>query len=52
MLGSFVNKMVRGEWKQTQPIKFWDGRSAERIIEVLAELDIRKKDSRQIFSHG
>ena len=52
LLGGFVKKMVSGEWKQTQPIKFWDGRSAERIIEVLADLDIRKKDSRQILSHG
>jgi UDP-N-acetylglucosamine 2-epimerase (non-hydrolysing) len=52
LLSGFVKKMVGGEWKQTQPIKYWDGRSAERIIEVLTELDIRRKDSRQIFSHG
>lgn len=35
LLDGYVKKMVSGKWKQTQPIKYWDGRSAERIIEAL-----------------
>lgn len=42
MLEGFIGKMVSGEWKQTQPIKFWDGRSSERIIEALAQLEINR----------
>ena len=38
LLSDYTRRMVAGDWKQTQPIKFWDGKSAERIIEVLAEL--------------
>lgn len=38
LLSSYVTKMVSGNWKQTQPIKFWDGKSAERIIDTLLQL--------------
>src|SRR5688572_29583571 len=40
ILGPYIEKMVSGEWKQSQPIKYWDGRSAERIIEHLLQLEM------------
>ena len=51
-LGGYVSNMVAGKWKQTQPIKFWDGRSAERIMEVLAELETNKAPTKQVYTHG
>ena len=38
LLSGYVTKMVSGDWKQTQPIKYWDGKSAERIIDTLLQL--------------
>jgi UDP-N-acetylglucosamine 2-epimerase (non-hydrolysing) len=35
LIGSYIQKMIQGEWKQTQPIKYWDGKTAERIVESL-----------------
>ena len=40
ILSSYIEKMVSGNWKQSQPIKYCDGKSAERIIEHLLELDM------------
>jgi UDP-N-acetylglucosamine 2-epimerase (non-hydrolysing) len=37
-IGSYVQKMIHGDWKQAQPIKYWDGKTAERIVEVLSHL--------------
>lgn len=42
VLDKFIAKMIRREWKQTQPIKNWDGRTAERIVEILAALDTQQ----------
>jgi UDP-N-acetylglucosamine 2-epimerase (non-hydrolysing) len=39
-LKSYIQKMIRGEWKKGQPIKFWDGKTAERIIEALSRIRI------------
>ncbi len=38
-LPDLINDMVAGNWKQTQPIKYWDGRTSERIVEILASLE-------------
>ena len=38
LLDAYIKKMIKGEWKQSQPIKYWDGRSAERIVETLLSL--------------
>ena len=37
LLGESVRKMVRGEWKQGNLPDRWDGRSAERIVQILME---------------
>ena len=37
-LPDLISDMVEGKWKQTQPIKYWDGRTSERIVEILASL--------------
>lgn len=37
LLGEMVAKMVRGEWKQSALPDRWDGRSAERIVQILME---------------
>lgn len=39
-LEGLIKKMISGEWKQGQPIKFWDGKTAERIVEVLAKMEM------------
>jgi UDP-N-acetylglucosamine 2-epimerase (non-hydrolysing) len=51
-LRAYTEKMVAGNWKQTQPIKFWDGKSAERIIDVLAELAAGKPFSGRTSQNG
>ena len=38
LIGGYIQKMIHGDWKQAQPIKFWDGKTAERIVEVLSRL--------------
>ena len=38
LLGEMVGKMVRGEWKSGSLPDRWDGRSAERIVQILMEL--------------
>lgn len=38
LLGEMVGKMVRGEWKPSSLPDRWDGRSAERIVQILMEL--------------
>ncbi|MGK2864633.1 MAG: non-hydrolyzing UDP-N-acetylglucosamine 2-epimerase [Chitinophagaceae bacterium] len=35
LLPPFIKRMIHGEWKQAQPIKFWDGKTAERIVQAL-----------------
>ena len=37
LLGESVRKMVLGEWKQGNLPDRWDGRSAERIVQILME---------------
>lgn len=37
ILGDAVGKMTRGEWKQSGLPERWDGRSAERIVQILME---------------
>ena len=37
LLGESVRKMVCGEWKQGNLPNRWDGRSAERIVQILME---------------
>ena len=36
-LGEAVSQMVRQEWKQSSLPDRWDGRSAERIVQILME---------------
>ena len=38
LLGEMVAKMVRGEWKESALPDRWDGRTAERIVQILMEL--------------
>ena len=38
LIAGYIRKMINGEWKQTQPIKFWDGKTSERIVEALASM--------------
>lgn len=52
LLGDFSQRMVSGQWKQTQPIPFWDGKTAERIIDILAQLDIQKNADQKIRVNG
>jgi len=35
-----IHQMIGGNWKQAQLIPFWEGKAAERIVEILARLDI------------
>lgn len=35
LLKGFMQKMISGDWKQAQPIKYWDGKTAERIVQAL-----------------
>ena len=51
-LSSYILKMVAGDWKQTQPIKMWDGRSAERIVEILSHLKINRMIPGRIYNNG
>ena len=37
LLGEMVAKMVRGEWKRSALPDRWDGRTAERIVQILME---------------
>lgn len=43
LLEGFISKMVSGKWKQTQTIKYWDGKASERIIDILAKLHTSPK---------
>lgn len=38
MIGGYIQKMIQGDWKQTQPIKYWDGKTAERIVASLHKI--------------
>jgi UDP-N-acetylglucosamine 2-epimerase (non-hydrolysing) len=38
LLGEMVGRMVHGEWKQGALPDRWDGRTAERIVQILMEL--------------
>jgi len=37
-LESHIHKMLAGQWKQAQPIKYWDGKTAERIVAALSQM--------------
>ena len=39
-LPPYLTKMISGQWKQAQAIKYWDGHTAERIVEALEKLPI------------
>jgi UDP-N-acetylglucosamine 2-epimerase (non-hydrolysing) len=34
-LKPYLDKILRGEWKQYQGIPLWDGKTATRIVEIL-----------------
>ena len=34
----YIDRMIRGEWKQTQTIPLWDGHTAERVVSALLVL--------------
>ncbi len=38
LLGEMTAKMVRGEWKESALPDRWDGRTAERIVQILMEI--------------
>ena len=38
LLGEMTAKIVRGEWKESALPDRWDGRTAERIVQILMEL--------------
>lgn len=40
-LPGYLHRMIAGQWKQAQPIRFWDGHTAERIVKALAELRVQ-----------
>ncbi len=35
---SYINKMVKGDWKKGGIPELWDGKTAERIVEILSNL--------------
>ena len=38
LLGEEMTRMVAGEWKHCAIPERWDGRSAERIVQILREV--------------
>lgn len=36
-LKPYLDKIMKGEWKQYQGIPLWDGKTAERIVEILVK---------------
>jgi UDP-N-acetylglucosamine 2-epimerase (non-hydrolysing) len=36
-LKPYLDKILRGEWKQYQGIPLWDGKTAERIVDILLQ---------------
>ena len=38
LLGEEISRMVAGEWKHCAIPERWDGRSAERIVQILREV--------------
>lgn len=47
LLEGYLGKMITGDWKQAQPIKYWDGKTAERIVDALASLKENTIGNRQ-----
>ena len=39
LLGEQMNRMASGNWKDCALPERWDGRSAERIVQILMSLD-------------
>lgn len=39
-LPEYLHRMIRGEWKQAQPIPYWDGQTSKRIVEALASIPV------------
>jgi UDP-N-acetylglucosamine 2-epimerase (non-hydrolysing) len=37
-LEGHIHSMLAGQWKQTQPIKYWDGKTAGRIVDALSQM--------------
>jgi UDP-N-acetylglucosamine 2-epimerase (non-hydrolysing) len=37
-LSAHIRRMLAGDWKQAQPIPFWDGKTSARIVETLVRL--------------
>ncbi len=40
LLEGFIKKMIIGDWKKAQEIKYWDGKTAERMVKILATINI------------
>jgi UDP-N-acetylglucosamine 2-epimerase (non-hydrolysing) len=38
LAGPYIDRMIRGKWKQTQLIPLWDGKTAERIVDILLRI--------------
>jgi UDP-N-acetylglucosamine 2-epimerase (non-hydrolysing) len=36
-LKPYLEKIMKGEWKQYQGIPLWDGKTAERIVDILID---------------
>lgn len=36
-LKPYLEKLFTGNWKQVQSITFWDGKTAERIVEIITD---------------
>jgi len=37
---SLIQRMISGQWKKAQLIPFWEGKAAERIVDILSQLSI------------
>ncbi|MBK8831010.1 MAG: UDP-N-acetylglucosamine 2-epimerase (non-hydrolyzing) [Saprospiraceae bacterium] len=35
LIKGYIERMIAGDWKQAQPIQYWDGKTAERIVQAL-----------------
>lgn len=35
---SYIDKMVKGDWKKGGIPELWDGKTAERIVDIIAKL--------------
>ena len=40
LIKGYIERMIAGDWKQAQPIQYWDGKTAERIVEALTSISL------------